>query len=90
MVVLLLIHCLSLLRLLVWGFVFWPCFYAVHVPSVLSSFAIISLRKRELVVFLLLSSRRHVAACVLCLFFMVGLQCVIVAFPGQRNSTMAL
>ena len=51
-------------------FVFSPCFGNV-VFSVLSSFAIISLRKRELVALLKLSTCCHVAVMDLCLFFMV-------------------
>ena len=55
-----------------------------EVQSVISSFAIISLWKTELIALLLLSSFCHVTVSVLCLFLMVtwvGLQCVIVIVP---------
>ena len=58
------------------------------VLSVLSSFAIISLGEGELVVLLELSSPCYVAVSVLCLFLTVmwvGLQCVIVTFPGHTH-----
>ena len=65
----------------------WSLFcYAVL--CVLSCFAIIPLRKRELVALLLLSSDCHVAVSVLCLCLMVpwiGLQCVIVVVPGHTR-----
>ena len=77
-----LIFCLLLLR---WthcllGFCVWSLFVinAVGVFIILSSFAIISLRKRELVALLKLCS--CVAVGVLCLDLavpLVGLQCVI-------------
>ena len=52
------------------GFVKGPCFCDV-VLCVLSSLAINSLRKRELVVLLPLYSCSRVGVCVLCLFFSV-------------------
>ena len=81
MVLLLLIHCYCLLLFL--GGVF--C-YAVL--TVLSSFAIILLRKSELVVLLWLSLLCQVDESVLCLFLTVpwvGLRCVIKAFPGHTH-----
>ena len=60
---------------------FHPCFVMY-----LSSVAIISLSQRELVALLLLSLCCHVAVGFLYLFLVVqwvGLQCVIVAFPGH-------
>ena len=83
-VVLLLIHCLLLLPLSV-GLSVWSLF-RYTVLSVLSSFEIISPRKRELVALLYLFPRCHVAVSVLCLFLTVpwvGLQCVSVAFLGH-------
>ena len=50
-----------------------------YLYSVLSSFAIISARKRELVALLLLSSCCHVAVSILC-YGVVGL---VVAFPDH-------
>ena len=50
------------------------------------SFAIISLMKRELAALLSFSSWRNVAVIILTLFLVVswvGLQCVVVAFPGH-------
>ena len=58
------------------------------IQSVLSSLAIISLRKRELVALLNCLLRCPVAVSVLLLFLMVPwvvLQCVIVAFSGQKH-----
>ena len=55
---------------------------------VLSSVAIILLMKREFVALLQLFSCCHVAGSVLCLFLvvpLVGLQCVIVAYPGHTR-----
>ena len=55
---------------------------------VLSSFTMISLGKRELVALLVLSSWCHVAVIGICPFFnvsWVGLQRVIVAFPGHSH-----
>ena len=80
-VALLLIGCL-LLPLFVWVFLLGLCIVINYLLSVLSSFAVILLRKRELVVLYLLSSCCHVAVCVLCLFLVipwVGLQRVIMA-----------
>ena len=74
---------------MIWGFL---CFKRVlvfcAVFSDISSFAIISLGKRELVVLLCLSSWCHMAAVVLCLFLImlwVGLRSVIVTFPGHTH-----
>ena len=56
------------------------------VLSVVSSFEIISMRKRELVAFLY-----HVTVSILCLFLTVpwvGMQCVIVVFPGHTHFFM--
>ena len=65
----------------------WSLFcYAVRI--VLSSFTIISLRKRELVGLLKLSSCCHVVISILPLFPVVpwvGQQCVIVEFPGHAH-----
>ena len=78
-VLLLLIHCLVLLQL------FWSLLcYAVL--SVFSSFAIILMRKRELVALLKLSSCCLVTVCVMWLFLMVswvGMQCMTVVIPGH-------
>ena len=52
---------------------------------VLSSFAIIIKRKRELFALLLLSYRNLVTVNVLWLFLRVGLQCVIVVFPDHTH-----
>ena len=68
---LLLIHCL-LLPLFVCFFLFGPCIVINALLRVLSSFAAILLRKRELVVLHLLSSCCHVAVCVLCLFLVIS------------------
>ena len=60
--------------------------FCYAVLNVLSSFAITSQRKRELVALLYLSSCCHMAVIVLSLFLMalwVDLQGMIVAFPGQ-------
>ena len=62
--------------------------FCTVVPGVLSSVAIISLRKRELVVLPNLPSYCHVAVSIVCLLLVVpwvGLQCVIVAFPGHTR-----
>ena len=58
--------------------------FCYAVLCVLSSFVIISLGKRELVALLY----SHVVVVALCLFLTVpwvGLQCVIVAFPGHTH-----
>ena len=92
-VLLFLIDCLLLPSSFV-GLCVWPLFCCV-VLSVLSSFAIISLRKRELVALPSLCSCYHVAAGFLCHFLTVpcvGLKCVIfgiswpclLAFRSQR------
>ena len=64
-----------------------PCFcYALL--CVLSSFTIIALGIRELFALHLLSSKRHVAVNIRCLFPMVscvGLRCVIVTFSGNTQ-----
>ena len=71
-------HCLLLRPLVCWGFVYGPYFYCV-VFSVVSSFAIISLGRRELVALPILPfSMLCLHSTVLC----VSLQCVIVIFPG--------
>ena len=62
--------------------VFGPCFVMQYLV------AIISLRTRELDALRKWSSSCCVAVSVLCLFLMVpwvGLQCVIVAFPGHTR-----
>ena len=62
---------------------FWYAFICV-----ISSFAIILERKRELVALLLLSYGRLVTVNVLWLFLTVpwvGLQCVIVVFPDHTH-----
>ena len=62
-----------------------PCNVNV-VLSVLSSFAIILLRKREMVARIWLSSCCHLTACVLCLFLLVpwvNLWSVFVVVPGH-------
>ena len=57
-----------------------------EVLSFLSDFAIITLRKRELVALLTSRSWCHVTVSVLCLLLTwVGLQCVIVAFPSHTH-----
>ena len=81
---LLLIQCFFLLPWFV-GFYAWSLFCSA-ILSVLSSFAIISPRKRELVALLAFSSWCPVTVIVFvfssrCLW--VGLQCVIVVFPGH-------
>ena len=56
--------------------------------SVLSSFAIILTRKRELVALFQLSSRCLVTVDVVWIFLMVpwvGLKCIIVVFPDQTH-----
>ena len=66
---------------------FSPCF-VIAVLSVLSSFSIISLCKRELVALLCLLSCFFLTVFVLCLFLMVprvGLWSMIVAFPGHMH-----
>ena len=53
-----------------------------------SSFAIVSVEKRELITLLCLSSWYHVAICVLWLFLMVmwvDLQCLIDVFPDPAH-----
>ena len=65
-----------------WGIVFGPCF-VVQLCSVVSSFAIILKRKREMVTILQLSSWCLVTVSILYLFLLmpwVGLQCVSVFF----------
>ena len=57
---------------------------------VLSRFAIILTRKRELVALLCLSLWRLVTFNVLWLFLTVGLQCVIVVFPDHRHLLIIL
>ena len=67
-------------------FVFVLCWYALH--CVLSSFAIILKRRRELVALLLLSYGCFVSVNGLWLFLTVpwvGLQCVIVVFPDHTH-----
>ena len=68
------------------GEVVWSLF-CFAVLCVLSSFAIISLGKRELVALILLSSWCHVAVFVRCLFlavaWLVPVQFVIVSFFGH-------
>ena len=62
--------------------------YFSVVKVLLSSFAIISPRTKGLVALLLLSASCHVAVGILRLFVMVplvGLQCVIVAFPDHTH-----
>ena len=74
-------------RMLVCGSVFGPLFCNA-VLRVLSSLAIISLRKRELAALLKLCSCYQVVVSVLCFFTTVewaGLQCVIVTFPGHPH-----
>ena len=61
--------CLLLLQLL-WSFVFGICFVMQFEVSFFS-FAIILLRKRELVALLWLCSCCHFGVCVLCLFLVV-------------------
>ena len=57
---------------------------------VLSRFAIILTRKRELVALLCLSLWCLVTFYVLWLFLTVGLQCVIVVFPDHRHLLIIL
>ena len=69
-----------------------PFFVMQYLFSVLSSFAIISLGTREslLLFFNCLLNVNYMAVRVLCLFFTVlwvGLQCVIVVFPGHTFCT---
>ena len=62
--------------------------FCCAVLCVLSSFAIIPLGERVLVILLLLSSECHVFVVVLCLFLTVpwvGMQCVTVEFPGHAR-----
>ena len=80
------IHCFMYLTLFV-GVLCWSLFCCVLL-CVLSSFAIILMRKRELVALLLLSSRCLVTLSVPWLFLIVpfvGLQCVIVVFPDHTH-----
>ena len=72
---------------------FGPCFVMQYLVSVLSSFAFISLRNRDLemvaLLLHLLPSLCLVAVSVLWLFLKlpwVGLQCVIVAFPDHTDT----
>ena len=73
------------------GVLCWPLFW-YSLLCVLSSFAIILKRKRELFALLLLSFRCLVTVNVLWLFLMVplvGLQCVIVVFPDHSHLLFA-
>ena len=82
---LLLNHCLLLLPLLVGALCL--CLFCYAVLCAVSSFAIILMKKRELVA-LLVTSLCLVNVSVLWLFLTVpwvGLQCVIVAFPGHTH-----
>ena len=86
MVLLLLIYCFMYLPLFV-GVLCWSLFWCALL-YVLSSFAIILMRKRELVAMLLLSFLCLVTVNVLWLFLIVawvGLQFVIVVFPDYTH-----
>ena len=70
-----------------WGFCVGLCF-GISLLCVLSSFAIILTRKRELIALLLLCFKCLVTVNVLCFFLTVpwvGLQCVIVVFPDHTH-----
>ena len=82
---LLLIHCLLLSPLFVGVFMVGPCF-VVH--YLVSSFAIISLEKKDSWLLYLIAFKCHLTVSVLCLFLTVlwvGLQCVIVAFHSHTH-----
>ena len=86
-VLLLFILSLLLLPLFVGGGLCWSLF-SNALLSTLSSFVIVSLRKRELAALFKLCFCCHVAVSVLCFFTMVlwvGLWSVIVAFPGRTQ-----
>ena len=77
-------HCL-LLPLLFCGVCVYGSFCCA-ILSVVSSFAIISLGKREIErtgCFTLIAFKCHLTVSVLCLFLIVCLQCVILALPGH-------